>query len=130
MRSVHVAAAAFLALAAAAPAAHAATDRPEQPSHLFLTVSGAEDTWVHGVRLNCTPHPSGHHPYAAEACEALDAADGDLDALLVEQRICTQEYAPVTVLATGTYRGEPVDWRKTFGNACAMDASTGHVFRF
>ncbi|MEB8341160.1 SSI family serine proteinase inhibitor [Streptomyces endophyticus] len=130
MRSVHVAAAALLSLAAAAPAAHAATAGPEQSRGLFLTVSGSENTWVRGVRLNCAPQPSGHHPHAAEACEALDAVDGDLDALPVEQQICTKEYDPVTVAAIGTYRGKAIAWHKTFGNACELDASTGYVFRF
>ncbi|MGD6746996.1 SSI family serine proteinase inhibitor [Streptomyces sp. BH106] len=136
MRSLYVAAAAFLSLAAAAPAAHAATGGPtgpagsEQPRGLFLTVSGAENTWVRGVLLNCAPKPSGHHPYAAEACAALDAVGGDLDALPVEQQICTKQYDPVTVAATGTYRGKAITWHKTFGNACEMNASTGHVFRF
>ncbi|MHC5258127.1 subtilase-type protease inhibitor [Streptomyces sp. UC4497] len=127
MRSLYVAAAAFLSLAAAAPAAHAGA---EQPRGLFLTVSRAENTWVRGVLLRCTPEPSGHHPYAAEACAALDEAGGDLDALPVEQQICTKEYDPVTVAATGTYRGKAITWDKTFGNACEMNASTGHVFRF
>ncbi|MFI5662188.1 SSI family serine proteinase inhibitor [Streptomyces sp. NPDC051684] len=130
MRSVHVAAAAFLFLAAAAPAAGAATTGPERPGELFLTVSGADDTWVRGVHLNCVPRPSGEHPHAADACAALEAAGGDLDALPVEQRMCTQVYDPVTVEATGTYRGKAIAWHKTFGNPCAMEASTGPVFRF
>ncbi|MFJ9173138.1 SSI family serine proteinase inhibitor [Streptomyces sp. NPDC102360] len=130
MRSVYVAAAAFLSLAAAAPAASAVTTGPEQPRELFLTVSGAENTWVRGVHLNCVPRPSGEHPHAAEACAALEAAGGDLDALPVEQQMCTQVYDPVTVEATGTYRGKAIAWHKTFGNACTMEASTGYVFRF
>lgn len=129
MRPAHVVAAALLSLAAAAPA-HAASVDTEQPSDLFLTVSGSERTWVRGVHLSCAPEPAGRHPYAAEACAALDAADGDLDALPVERQMCTQVYAPVTVAATGTYRGRAVDWHKTFGNRCEMEASTGPVFRF
>ncbi|MFZ3572005.1 SSI family serine proteinase inhibitor [Streptomyces sp. BH097] len=130
MRLVHVAAAALLSLAAAAPAAGAVTTGPEQPREVFLTVSGSDRTWTRAVHLNCVPRPSGEHPHAAEACAALEAAGGDLDALPVEQQLCTQVYDPVTVEATGTYRGRAIAWRKTFGNTCTMEASTGPVFRF
>lgn len=132
MRSLYVAAAAFLSLAAAAPAhaATAGTVAHEQPRELVLTVSGAENTWVRGVHLDCALRSSGPHPHAAEACAALDAADGDLDALPVERQLCAQVYAPVTAEATGTYRGKAITWRKTFGNTCEMEASTGYVFRF
>ncbi|WP_306317550.1 MULTISPECIES: SSI family serine proteinase inhibitor [unclassified Streptomyces] len=130
MRSVYVAVAALLSLAAAAPAHAATTAEPESPRGLFLTVSGAENTWVRGVRLHCEPQPRGHHPYAAEACDALDVADGDLDELPSTPRVCTKQYDPVTVAATGTHRGEMIAWHKTFGNACEMEAATGYVFRF
>ncbi|WP_338694020.1 SSI family serine proteinase inhibitor [Streptomyces sp. Q6] len=131
MRSLPLAAAALLSLAVAAPA-HAVVEPTPQPG-LFLTVSGDENTWIRGVLLRCAPEPSGHHPYAAEACAELDAAGGDLDGPLTPEgaaRICTKEYAPVTVSAIGSHRGMMVAWHKTYGNACEMDAATGHVFRF
>ncbi|WP_372343114.1 SSI family serine proteinase inhibitor [Streptomyces sp. KL116D] len=128
MRPLHVAAAALLSLAAAAPA-QAATE-PAPPRGLFLTVSGDDNTWIRGVLLRCEPELAGHHPYAAEACAALDDASGDLDELRGEPRTCTKEFNPVTVSATGTHRGRLTAWHKTFANACALDAATGHVFRF
>ncbi|MFF9896175.1 SSI family serine proteinase inhibitor [Streptomyces longispororuber] len=105
----------------------------EPPAHergVLLTVSGAENTWIRGVRLSCVPEPSGPHPFAGRACAELDQARGDLDALPKENRACTKRFDPVTVSATGTHRGRPVTWHRTYGNACEMAASTGHVFRF
>ncbi|MFE6691780.1 SSI family serine proteinase inhibitor [Streptomyces sp. NPDC057743] len=102
---------------------------PDLSDGLFLTVSGAGDTWVHGVRLTC-PDTRGAHPHGAAACDELAGAHGDLNALRGEPHGCTREYDPVTVAASGTWHGTPVDWRREFGNACTMDAATGSVFRF
>ncbi|MFD5121511.1 SSI family serine proteinase inhibitor [Streptomyces sp. NPDC058385] len=122
-------AAALTVLAAAGPARAVATDPPE-PQGVFLTVSGDQGSWMRGELLRCEPEAWGHHPYASEACGALDRAHGNLDALVADPEMCTQVYAPVTVGANGTYRGKQVTWQKTFANACTMEASTGYVFRF
>ncbi|GGV03277.1 subtilase-type protease inhibitor [Streptomyces albospinus] len=122
--TVGVAAALCTALGTASgAAAHRAGDG------LFLSVSGSDDTWIHGVRLTC-PDTRGSHPHGAAACDALAWAHGDLDALRGEPHVCTREYDPVVVAASGSWRGAPVDWRKEFPNACTMDAATGPVFRF
>ena len=128
MRTLHLATAALLSLGAVAPAAVAADPVPRDG--LYLTVSGDGGTWTRGVRLECTPRPAGHHPYAAESCAAIDAADGDLDALEGQPWRCTEEHAPVTAAAHGTFAGRAINWRKTFTNACTLEASTGDVFRF
>ncbi|WP_069884496.1 SSI family serine proteinase inhibitor [Streptomyces luteocolor] len=130
MRPLTVTAAALLALAAGAPAAHAAQEIPTPQRGLFLTVSGSDNTWIRGVLLHCEPEPSGHHPQAAKACEALAEAGGDLDALPEDPHACTKEFDPVTVSVTGTYQGRTIGWHKTYPNACTMDADTGYVFRF
>ncbi|GGS11944.1 subtilase-type protease inhibitor [Streptomyces aureoverticillatus] len=132
MRSLTVTSAALIALAAAAAPVAAApgTDAPSRQRGVFLTVSGDENTWIRGVVLRCVPEPGGHHPHAARACAELDAAGGDFDKLAGEARLCTREYAPVTVSATGEFRGKPVSWHKTYGNACEMGSGTGNVFRF
>ncbi|MFD9860986.1 subtilase-type protease inhibitor [Streptomyces alboflavus] len=134
MRSLTVTSAALLACAAAAagavPSAAVSAEAPPGKHEIFLAVSGDADTWIRGVLLSCVPEPSGHHPFAREACAELDRAGGDFDRLPQEDRICTKEYAPVTVGATGTFQGRPVDWHRTYGNACEMAASTGHVFSF
>ena len=129
LRPALTAAAALTALFAAVPA-HASDASAPSSGGLFLTVSGDDSTWIRGVLLRCEPEPSGPHPHAAEACAAIDEAGGDLDALPVEQGICTKEYAPVTVSASGVHRGRPISWHKTYANACTMAYSTGDVFRF
>ncbi|MFE0172074.1 SSI family serine proteinase inhibitor [Streptomyces sp. NPDC059002] len=129
MRPLTVAAAALITLGAAAPA-HAADGIPAPQRGLFLTVSGSENTWIRGVLLRCTPEPTGHHPQAELACAAIAEAGGDLDALPDDPHACTKEFDPVTVSATGTFRGRMIGWHKTYPNACTMDADTGYVFRF
>ncbi|MEU6000008.1 SSI family serine proteinase inhibitor [Streptomyces sp. NPDC047197] len=123
-------AAALLCLAAAAPAHAAEGTAPGRSSGVFLTVTGDDNAWVRGVLLDCVTQRPAHHPHAAEACAAIDTARGDFDALPVKPGICTKQYAPVEVSATGLHRGKPVSWHKTFGNACEMGNSTGAVFRF
>jgi hypothetical protein len=44
--------------------------------------------------------------------------------------VCTKQHDPVTATADGTWHGRTVHWRKTYGNACMLDAETGSVFRF
>ncbi|MFB8270658.1 SSI family serine proteinase inhibitor [Streptomyces sp. NPDC055955] len=130
MRPHPLAAAALTALAAFAAAGPAHAADPPVPQGVFLTVSGDQGSWMRGELLRCEPQAWGHHPHASQACGALDRAHGDLDALAVDPEMCTQVYAPVTASASGTYRGRQITWRKTFANACTMEASTGYVFRF
>ncbi|MGW2632123.1 SSI family serine proteinase inhibitor [Streptomyces chattanoogensis] len=127
-RAAALTAAAVLGALAAAPGGPAAAVEP--PRHgLFLTVSGAGNTWIRGVLLVC-PDTRGNHPHGAAACAALTEADGDLDELPATPRPCTKQYNPITVEATGEWRGRPVAWRKSFPNACVLDSDTGPVFRF
>ncbi|KIZ16733.1 SSI family serine proteinase inhibitor [Streptomyces natalensis] len=107
----------------------AAADLPPRERGLFLTVSGAGDTWIRGVRLTC-PDTRGSHPHGATACAELAEVDGNLEALPGDPRPCTKQYNPVTVAARGDWHGRPVDWHKAFPNACVLDSETGAVFRF
>ncbi|MEW2491164.1 SSI family serine proteinase inhibitor [Streptomyces sp. NPDC048411] len=109
-----------------APAAHA----DAQESSLFLTVSGSENTWIRGIGLQCPLTFPSHHPKAAKACAALNEAGGDLDELPGNPHPCLLIHDPVTVTAQGTYNGATVDWRRTYPNACVMEASAGPVFDF
>ncbi|MER5461912.1 SSI family serine proteinase inhibitor [Streptomyces sp. NPDC002668] len=133
-RTATFAAAAIIALSAAAPAAaspaHTADEVPMPARGLLLTVSGSENTWIRGVLLQCPAQTDGPHPHAGAACTALSAAGGDLDALPGDPRPCDRRFDPVTVSATGTWRGLPIAWHRTYPNACALDVATGVVFRF
>ncbi|WP_409061348.1 SSI family serine proteinase inhibitor [Streptomyces sp. SYP-A7185] len=122
--------AALVSLAVAAPAHAVGEPAPARSSGVFLTVTGQNNAWVRGVLLDCVTQRPAHHPHAAKACAAIDAAGGDFAALRARQGVCTKQYAPVTVGATGRHRGKPVSWHKTFGNACEMGHATGDVFRF
>ncbi|MFI1014289.1 SSI family serine proteinase inhibitor [Streptomyces sp. NPDC020965] len=127
VRSAVVTAVTLLGLTAAtAPGLTA----PAVPAGLLLTVSGDSDTWIRGVHLLCEPAPGGQHPRAVDACYSLDQVKGDLDALRVDPRLCTLEYAPVTVTARGEHRGRAIAWSKKFGNYCAMASATGPIFDF
>lgn len=78
--------------------------------------------------LTCNPD-GGDHPAADAACAEIEAANGDFTALPGEPgRICTFEYDPVTVTATGTWRGQQVNYQETFPNTCVLISETGSVF--
>ncbi|CAM5306807.1 hypothetical protein GCM10010329_60420 [Streptomyces spiroverticillatus] len=131
MRPFRTTAFAAVALLALAPAATAVADAHPTPKRgLLLTVSGAQDTWIRGVSLHCSAPVGGGHPQPREACDDLTWARGSFDALPGNPHPCTKQYDPVTATADGTWRGQPVHWKKTFGNACELDAATGPVFRF
>ncbi|MFH8788412.1 SSI family serine proteinase inhibitor [Streptomyces roseoverticillatus] len=126
------AAAALLLLAAPRAAADGKPGRPGAggtDGRFFLTVSGAQNTWIRGVQLSC-PDADGHHPHAAEACTTLNKAKGDPGRVPGAEHRCTRQYDPVTATAEGEWNGRPVVWHRTFPNACALDAATGPVFRF
>lgn len=97
---------------------------------LRLTVTAPEAD-AEGVLLTCRP-AGGSHPNADRACAEIVAAQGDFNALpgAPGQTGCTMEYQPVTAVAEGTWRGEPVSWRHEFGNTCTLHTATGTVFQF
>ncbi len=128
LRTTALAAAALLALAPAATAV--AASHPAPRHGLLLTVSGAGNTWIRGVGLHCSSPVGGGHPAARAACDDLTWARGGFDALPGDPHPCSKQYDPVTATADGTWRGRAVHWKKTFPNACALDAATGPVFRF
>ncbi|WP_431994514.1 SSI family serine proteinase inhibitor [Streptomyces griseoflavus] len=122
---------ALVLLACAAPARAAATERPSgsvPDSRLLLTVSRGEkpSTAGGGTVLSCDP-PRGHRR-AADACAELDAVDGRIEDIPAKEVFCPMVYAPVTARASGTWRGQRVDYTATFPNSCALTARTGAVF--
>lgn len=101
-----------------------------------LTLSTTDDDGTHRralaathARLTCHP-TGGTHPRAADACAALDTVNGDFTRLPHEPAMCTQQYAPVTAEAHGTWRGRAVHRTVTYENRCRLSAHTGAVFDF
>ncbi|ANB09248.1 serine protease [Streptomyces ambofaciens] len=131
-------AAAALLFTCAAPA-HATAERRPAADWLLLTVTpgdaradapgtrpGTGTGATRGALLLCDP-PRGH-AHAARACADLDATDGRIDAIPARDAHCPMVHAPVTAHASGRWRGQPVDYTRTFPNACVLAASTGAVF--
>jgi hypothetical protein len=115
---------------AGVPVASAATAAPVG-TQLTLTIANGESPApvVRRTVLRCTP-TGGTHPRAAAACTALRKVDGNLAKLNVAAGVCTMEYAPRTVTATGTWAGRQVRFRHTYGNQCVMRNQAGPVYRF
>ncbi|MBB5805802.1 hypothetical protein F4560_005570 [Saccharothrix ecbatanensis] len=109
------------ALAALFPAASA-------PESMFV-LSMARGETVHMATLTCQP-AGGGHPSPDDACLALSDVDGQFTGLSTGQAFCTLEYDPVTVRASGKWRGETRLFEATFPNPCVMRAETGPVFDF
>jgi hypothetical protein len=124
VREILVAATMAGALLAATSQGAAAPPAPTPGQGLVLK-AGARS-----VTLACEPAPHGSHPLPLPACTALSAANGDFDALPGRIAVCRDPYAPVIVTARGDFRGQPVNWRKKFANACVLRAATGPVFAF
>lgn len=131
--------AAVLLLAGAAPA-RAATEPARSADWLLLTVTrdgaptgirpgtpaGDRPGAARGALLRCDP-PSGH-ARADRACAELDAAHGRIADIPARETLCPMIHAPVTAQARGQWRGQPVDYTRTFPNACVMAARTGALF--
>ncbi|MCP2260809.1 Subtilisin inhibitor-like [Streptoalloteichus tenebrarius] len=120
----------------AAPAHAAAPDPATQPmvpaSTLVLSANPGEQPspFAKHVVLTCEP-AGGTHPDPGQACGQLAEANGDFTALKTRtDQACTFIYAPVTVTATGYWRGQKVSYQETFPNDCVLSATTGPVFRF
>ncbi|GGT11082.1 SSI family serine proteinase inhibitor [Streptomyces chromofuscus] len=115
-------------LAVGAAPARASVQESRAGDWLYLTVSrgDAQSGDTRGTVLMCDP-PQGHRR-AAEACAQLDAVGGDITRMPMAHASCLMIHAPVTVDAVGEWRGQPVDYRRTFPNDCEMRVRTGAVF--
>jgi hypothetical protein len=95
---------------------------------LTMTVNQENQNASTVLTLTCDPD-GGNHPNADAACAEIEAAGGDLAALPGEPGVlCTYIYDPVTVTATGTWRGQEVNYQQTFPNTCELIRETGSVF--
>jgi hypothetical protein len=103
---------------------------PAIGSHLNLSVTATDPAAPHTVVLDCDP-VGGTHPAAADACADLSTANGHFDAIHEQQaHPCPMIYQPVTAKATGTWRGQPIDFSQTYPNRCTLGSETGSVFTF
>ncbi len=109
-----------------------ATVRPEAVAPLGvydLTITA--ETGAHTqTTLTCKPR-GGSHPQGRQSCVQLVPVDGDIAAIPPADGVCTMEYAPVTVRATGSWDGTDIKFEKVFSNRCVANLQTGgHVFNF
>jgi hypothetical protein len=114
-------------VAAALIAAPAMAAQPADSAEFVLTLSTADDP-DRTATLLCDPN-GGDHPDADTACGELAQVDGVFDDLNVTQDgVCSMEYDPVRVTATGHWDGTPVAFDRTYGNQCDLAVTTGSVF--
>jgi hypothetical protein len=78
--------------------------------------------------LTCDP-AGGTHPKAAQACDEIAAAGGDIAAVPPNRNMgCLPVWEPVTIAVRGIWRGAALDYAATQGAvSCAM-ISHGAVF--
>jgi hypothetical protein len=118
--------------AAPAPAPTPAQAMPRQAvpgNWLYITVTAgdARSSDTRGTLLLCDP-PQGH-AHAAQACEELRTAEGDITRIPVRADVlCPMLYAPVTASARGEWNGRRAEYTRTFSNTCMMGVETGSVF--
>jgi hypothetical protein len=122
-----LAAAALLTVGAAPAQAAPQESLPGNWLYLTVTPGDARSSDTPGTLLFCDP-PLGH-PHAAQACEELRAAGGDISRIPPRADVlCPMIYAPVTASAQGVWDGRRVAYTHTFANSCVMVAETGAVF--
>lgn len=104
---------------------------PASVLNLSVAADARSNRQPRSVVLSCEP-AGGTHPKAEQACAELDRANGRFGSLRSgnENAMCPLVYRPVTVTATGTWRGKPVEHKQTYSNACTLRAYTGAVFDF
>ncbi|WP_329561815.1 SSI family serine proteinase inhibitor [Kitasatospora sp. NBC_01266] len=99
-------------------------------TQLRLTIRADTTGASRVVELLCDP-TRGDHPRAQEACDAIAAANGDLDQLHGTPGVlCDDLYQPVTADAAGFWQGQRVNWQHHFANPCGLHTRTDPVFHF
>ncbi|QGV76958.1 subtilase-type protease inhibitor [Streptomyces ficellus] len=120
---------------AAAAEAAAPAPRLYAPTALVLTVAQGETAAtavpLRAVTLTCSPKAGGSHPAPEQACGELRAARGSFDNLGDDTaRPCVKIWDPVVVTAQGIWEGQRVNFEKTYGNSCMLQAEGSSVFSF
>jgi len=117
-------------LTAATPGfAGALREGATKPTQLVLTVAKGESARPAQRRASLTCAPAGGtHKQARKACTELAKVGGNFDKLQLKGGLCTMQWDPVTVTATGRWKGKKVGYTHTFGNTCTLATTTGAVF--
>lgn len=75
--------------------------------------------------------PVGSHPRRAEACGALEKANGNFEKLETLLGVnCPMIYQPVVARAVGRWHGKKVNFEAEFANDCVAAAETADIFRW
>ncbi|MGQ0778834.1 MAG: SSI family serine proteinase inhibitor [Pseudonocardiales bacterium] len=102
-----------------------------QGSFALSITSSAGGEPIASASLTCPPDGSGSHPDPVTACEQLSRSDGRIEGIPEDPGVCTLEFAPVIVAASGTWNGEPRHYKQEFSNRCvAIRATGGVIFNF
>lgn len=115
-----------------APATASAEPMAPSVSAIHLSVSEARTVGTHrDALLTCEPS-GGTHPTSDTACKNVNKANGNFEALPTDNAnaVCPLIYKPVTATAEGRWKNAPVEFTKTYPNACVLKAETGVVFQF
>ncbi|MEV0144134.1 MULTISPECIES: SSI family serine proteinase inhibitor [unclassified Nonomuraea] len=76
--------------------------------------------------LLCGPD-GGAHASPAQACDQLRRANGVVERIPEDPGMCTKEYAPVHVTATGAWNRQFREFTRTYPNLCTAVRATGGV---
>ncbi|MFF5211879.1 SSI family serine proteinase inhibitor [Streptosporangium sp. NPDC000396] len=104
---------------------------PSASSHpvgsYVLTVTPEGSTQPLGTAtLACDPD-GGTHVNSTTACDQLRRAGGRIGRIPEDPGMCTREYAPVRLSATGTWNGRKIRYERTYPNRCTAVRATGGV---
>jgi subtilisin inhibitor-like len=109
----------------ALPAQAGTTARADVPASSLIVDNGSAKS----VTLNCDGLGTNTHPYAAEACAALEQADGDIAQIPgLDGYGCLGVYLPVTIGVSGTWHGRPLEYREVASNVGCGRISHQQVF--
>ncbi|MEU9868822.1 MULTISPECIES: SSI family serine proteinase inhibitor [Actinomadura] len=113
-------------LAGMAMTAPAVPARADGPAGVYLLTVMPQSGPVATRTLWCDPD-GGTHAAASQACDQLEAVDGEVGRVPARPTACTLEHAPVTVIANGVWHGSGRHFARTYANRCLAVRATGGI---
>ncbi|NUW35060.1 hypothetical protein HTZ77_27050 [Nonomuraea sp. SMC257] len=116
-------------LFAAGPALATTSTAPDPVGVYVLRVTpvtGGDPAPVPAATLLCGPD-GGAHANPTPACDQLRRANGAVERIPEDPGMCTREYAPVRVTATGVWNRQFHEFARTYPNLCTAVRATGGV---